>query len=174
MDQHHLHLLLNHFPIVGLSIVIVAFIFAMIRKNRELYMFSLIAMVVLALLAIPLHETGEASEDKVENTAGVNHDAIEEHEEASEYATPLMYILGVVSLLAIFILRSRGSLAGWMQVILLMISLFTLSVMVRTGYLGGLIRRPELRGEAVVNTTNVQPKTEQPGHSEEEHGNEDH
>lgn len=165
MDQHHLHLLLNHFPIVGLSIVIVAFIYAMIRKNKEVYMFSLIAMVVLALLAIPLHETGEASEDKVENSAGVNHDAIEEHEEASEYATPMIYSLGALSLIAIFILRSRGSLAGWMQAILLIVSLFTLTTMVRTGYLGGLIRRPELRGEAVVNTTTVQPEQ----NSEEEH-----
>jgi hypothetical protein len=165
MDQHHLHLLLNHFPIVGLIIVIAAFVYAMIRRNKEVFMFSLIAMVVLSLLAIPLHETGEASEDKVENSAGVNHDAIEEHEEASEYATPLMYALGALSLIAIFILKSRGSLAGWMQGVLLVFYLFTLSVMIRTGYLGGLIRRPELRGEAVVNATTVQPEQ----NSEEEH-----
>jgi hypothetical protein len=152
MDQHHLHLLLNHFPIVGLIIAIAAFVYAMIRRNKEVFMFSLIAMVVLSLLAIPLHETGEASEDKVENSAGVNHDAIEEHEEASEYATPLMYALGGLSLIAVFILKSRGSLKGWMQGILLVFYLFTLSVMIRTGYLGGLIRRPELRGETVVNT----------------------
>lgn len=145
MTAHHLHLLLNHFPIVGLLIMLAAIFIAIWNNNKALLNFSLVGIVVLTLMSIPLNETGEAAEDVVEKSTTINEQIIEEHEEAAEWATPLMYISGALALVALFFSIKRDGIPVALKSVLIILLLMTQVAMIRTGYLGGKIRRPELQ-----------------------------
>jgi hypothetical protein len=151
MTAHHLHLLLNHFPIVGLLVMLAALLIALWNNNKMLLHFSLVGIIALTLMTIPLHETGEAAEDVVEKSTTINERIIEEHEEAAEWATPLMYISGALALIGLFFSLKRDGIPVAIKSVLIIILLMTQVAMIRTGYLGGKIRRPELQNSG--NTT---------------------
>lgn len=163
MNPAHLHLLFNHFPIIGLFVVMVMFLFSIWKSNMQMLNFSLIGLVVLSLMSIPLEETGEAAEDVVENTTTLDEAYIKEHEEAAEYATPLMYATGAAALLGLFFSRGKNNLPTWLKTITVVLLLFTQVAMIRTGYLGGKIRRPELQGASAA-----QPAGEKAGAEEDD------
>ena len=143
MDFAHLHLLINHFPIVGTIIGTFIMLFALIKKERNLQRVVLVLWVVLAALTPLVMNTGEEAEHKVEEMAGISENSIHEHEEASEYAYWLMIGLGVISLAALS-LHKMGSDILLATKISFVISLFAATAMVRTGYLGGLIRHVDV------------------------------
>lgn len=145
MNFAYLHLIINHIPIVGLAAVLITFFFALLKKNNQMLNFSMFMLVVLAVLAIPLGESGEAAEEVVERTTTVNETFIEAHEEAAEWATPLMYVTGALAFVGFIINRNRGSLPVLIKGLLIFFMLMTQVAMIRTGYLGGKIRRPELQ-----------------------------
>jgi uncharacterized membrane protein len=143
MDFAHLHLLINHFPIVGTIIGTFIMLFALIKKEKNLQRVVLVLWVVLAALTPLVMNTGEEAEHKVEEMAGISENSIHEHEEASEYAYWLMIGLGVISLAALS-LHKMGSDILLATKISFVISLFAATAMVRTGYLGGLIRHVDV------------------------------
>jgi uncharacterized membrane protein len=150
MNPLHFHLIFNHAPIVGLFISIVLMIWALIKKNESLKSISLVIVICCALATIPVYLTGEPSEEAVENIAGFTHDAIHEHEEAAEFALIAMSLSGVLALLSLISLKSFQRFAKPALYATLTLSIFTLSVMVRTGFLGGVIRHTEVHSTAPV------------------------
>jgi hypothetical protein len=161
MNSAYLHLLLNHFPIIGLFVVLVALLYAIWKGNQQLLNFSLAGLVVLTLLSIPLGETGEAAEEVIENTPGFNESFVEEHEEAAEMATPLMFATGAAALLGLFFSRGKNNLPGWLKGVVTLLAIVTQLAMIRTGYLGGKIRRPELQNASAVQIPGVQQESEE-------------
>ena len=53
MNLAHLHLLLNHFPIIGTLIGLGLFAVSFLGKNDDLKRASLMVLAVVALLALP-------------------------------------------------------------------------------------------------------------------------
>ncbi|MFN0190102.1 MAG: hypothetical protein ACKVQV_15490 [Bacteroidia bacterium] len=142
MDFAHLHLLINHFPIVGIIIGTFIMLYALVKNEKNLQRTVLVLWVILAAITPLVMSTGEDAEHKVEEMAGISEATIHEHEEAAEYAYWLMIGLGVISLAALS-LHKMGSDILMATKISFVISLFAATAMVRTGYLGGLIRHIE-------------------------------
>jgi len=142
MDLAHLHLLINHFPIIGTIIGIMIMLYALLKKVKIIQRTVLVLWVVLAAMTPIVMNTGEEAEHKVEEMVGISEAAIHEHEEASEYAFWLMIGLGVISLAALSLYK-MGSDIAMATKISFVISLIAASAMVRTGYLGGLIRHTD-------------------------------
>ena len=86
MDPVHVHLFLNHVPIVGSFAAVLLLAYAAIRKSDEVMRVGLVALVLTALVAIPVYLTGEPSEDIVEKLPGVSEAFMEEHEDAGKLA----------------------------------------------------------------------------------------
>ena len=103
MDLVHVHLLLNHFPVIGLVLGLLLFIFAFVQRSNELKKVSLGIFVLLAILSIPVYFSGEPAEKSVENFPGVSESIIEQHEDAALVALSGLIILGIVSLIAILL-----------------------------------------------------------------------
>ncbi len=143
MDLAHVHLLINHFPIVGTIIGTFIMLFALVKKEKNLQRTVLVLWVVLAALSPLVMNTGEEAEHKLEEMAGISESSIYEHEEAAEYAFWLMIGLGVISLAALS-LHKMGSDILLATKISFVISLIVATAMIRTGYLGGLIRHTEI------------------------------
>ena len=59
MNVAHLHLMLNHIPVVGMGFGLALVGLALLRKSEELKRISLGFLIVIALLAIPAYLTGE-------------------------------------------------------------------------------------------------------------------
>lgn len=144
MDLTHLHLLLNHFPIIGTIIGVGLMAYALIRKENSLQKAVLGLWVIMTLFTFPVMKTGEEAEETVENLPGMSHDLIHEHEEAAEWALWLMIGLGVISLFSL-VQQRRGKNAQSITMIAFVVSLVVSTAMARTGYLGGQIRHTEIQ-----------------------------
>lgn len=157
MDLAHLHLLINHFPIVGTIIGTVIMLYALIKKVKNLQRTVLVLWIVLAAISPIVMNTGEEAEHKVEEMAGISENAIHEHEEAAEYAFWLMIGLGVISLAAISLYK-MGSDISMATKICFAISILAATAMIRTGYLGGLIRHTEIQTSTSSTSTEMHTK----------------
>ena len=70
MNLPHVHLLLNHFPIIGTIIALALFLFALIGKSDDLKRASLVIFAGIALLSIPTYMSGNGAEEAAPETAG--------------------------------------------------------------------------------------------------------
>jgi len=148
MDASHIHLLLNHFPIVGTLIASGILLWGIYQKNHAIKMLATALLVVMALIAIPVYLTGEPAEEKIEHLSDFVESTVELHEDAALVALIIMELTGAVAV-GVFIIgirRGVGSNTGFLMVTGL--SLVTCIAMARVGYLGGPIRHTELRDDA--------------------------
>lgn len=152
MNTAHIHLLLNHLPLLGTGFGVLLLVLALARRSDELRRVSLAVFVLAALSALPTYLTGEPAEEIVEHLAGVSKPIIDQHEEAAEGAAIALAILGAVSLAALVRFR-RSALPDWLAVSSLLLALVVAALMARTANLGGRIRHSEIRAENPATTS---------------------
>lgn len=146
IDQTHLHLLINHLPVFGSLMGFIVLTYGLISKSEHTRIAAYLVLFVSAIGGAVAYITGEAAEETVEDMADVSHDIIEMHEDAAVFALSAFALVGVVSLLAIFMTKRnvRSRLIAW---IVLIITIWAFTVVARTAYLGGMIRHSEIRQE---------------------------
>jgi uncharacterized membrane protein len=144
MDLAHLHVLLNHVPIIGGIFAVALLAIGMIFRSVDVTRVGLLALVVVALFTFPTHYTGEPAEKVAEHLPGVTHDVIEAHEDAALWGTYMMYATGVAALAALVLNRSRRA-PRWLNGVVLLLAIVSAAAMVRVGFLGGQVRHTEFR-----------------------------
>lgn len=168
MNPVHVHLLLNHFPIIGTLIGVVLLALGIFRKESVLRFVGASIIVVMAIITLPVNKSGEAAEETVEHIQGVNEDMLEEHEEAAEFAMFFMLLTGIVTLVTQVLDKRNHPKTNLAYIISLVLATFTLTTMVRTGFLGGQIRHTEINGQ--VNSSNSGGEhNENEEHEKDEH-----
>ncbi len=145
MNWAHVHLLLNHFPVIGAVIAVAALTFAVVRPNPRLTRASFIVLIVVALSAVPVYLTGEPAEEIVEQLPGISEEIIEHHEEAAHVALIGLEALGLLGLAGLLLLRRSGSLPKWFTIAVLALSIIVGGWTFWTANLGGRIRHAEIR-----------------------------
>ncbi|MGB3118459.1 MAG: hypothetical protein WBE58_06555 [Verrucomicrobiales bacterium] len=150
MNATHLHLLLNHVPVLGTVFGLVLLTFGMWRKSRDLQKAALGVFVIVACLGVPAYLTGEPAEDGVENLPGVSEVFIEQHESAASFAFTGIVALGVIGLFGLFLFRHGKPVSTSFAVLMLMGSLSVSVLMAWTANLGGQIRHTEIRPNAAT------------------------
>lgn len=144
MTPTHFHMLLNHIPILGTLFGSLLLLYGMIGKSKSVVNASLSVLIIAALFTIPVFLTGEPAEETVENIAGINKAAIEEHEESAELALWAIEALGIFSLFTLILRRKENSLSSKLTIVSFLFSLITFALMARVGSEGGKIRHTEL------------------------------
>ena len=146
MNLAHLHLLLNHFPIIGTIVALGLFIASFIGKNDDLKRSSLIIFAAIALITLPAFFSGIGAQRAIRKEAGVSIAVIDRHEGAAILAMFLMLITGALALVELWNRRRIRTEKIWSGTILaiLVFSLLTTGVMARVGTTGGDIRHPEI------------------------------
>lgn len=145
MDLTHIHLMLNHVPLIGVVFGLVLGAIGLIRKSRELKIVSLSVFVLTGLIAVAVYLTGEPAEKSVESMVGVSKTIIEQHEEAALVALMGSIGLAIISLGGLFFLRRSGGLARWFVTSAVIISFAVSGLMAWTANLGGQVRHSEIR-----------------------------
>ena len=72
MNLAHLHLLLNHFPTIGMMIGLGVFVTAIATKSDDVKRVGLGIFFLIALLSIPTFATGTAAQLALANTPGIS------------------------------------------------------------------------------------------------------
>ena len=150
MNNTHLHLVVNHlpiiFPIVGIIILLIGvFIKSEVSKRNAYIVFILGALASVAAMA-----TGEGAEEGVGHLAGVSESLIKTHEEAAELFARLSYVLGAVSLVALVSSFKNFTLSRFAPVAVGILAVVSLYFAQEAGRTGGEIRHTEIRSGASV------------------------
>lgn len=145
MDLHYLHLLLNHFPIIGTAIAIPIMLVGLMKKNHILQQTSLVMWLLLAVLNFAVMQTGEAAEEALEGQPGIQEQQLHEHEEAAETAHFLLLALGACSGITL-LMKKRGNAAGRLTIATTLVSAIALWAAIQAGKEGGAIRHGDVMG----------------------------
>lgn len=143
MNPAHIHLMLNHFSVVGVILGLLLFALAAIRKTDEFAKGILALFIGLALVSIAVYLTGEFAEEKVKPLPWASSELIETHDDVAAFALASVEVLGAASLAGLFLFR-RSPLPRWFVAVILILSIASSAAMVYTSYLGGQIRHNEL------------------------------
>ncbi len=145
MNLAHLHLMVNHLPVVGFLILLPLMLWALFSYREEVQRLVLVATVGIGLLALPAMLSGEGAEELIENQPGISETFIEEHEEAADLS--LAAGLGTAGLGALALVFSfwRRRVPRWSLGVTLAAIVVTNISLAWTAYLGGQIRHPEIR-----------------------------
>ena len=149
MNTVHLHLLLNHLPVVGTVIGTLLLAVALLRRSDELGRISLGLFGLLGVIALGVYLTGEPAEDAVEKLPGVSHALLDRHQDAALVATIVLGVIGAAALASLLLYRRRA-LPRWVTVLGFGAALAASATMAYTANLGGQIRHTEIRAGAVL------------------------
>lgn len=150
MTWAHLHLVLNHVPVVGLPIALLLLAVALLRRSTELAKTSLALLALVAAVTIVVQLTGESAEELVEHLPGVSESLVEHHEEAALMATIGMSVLGLVALVVLVRFRAAATIPSWIGGGILLLGILVGGFMGWTANLGGQIRHTEIRPAGVA------------------------
>jgi uncharacterized membrane protein len=70
MTPVHLHVLLNHVPVLGVAFGLLTLLGGMVSRRADVTRVSMALFVAGSLAAIPTYRSGEPAEDAVERAAG--------------------------------------------------------------------------------------------------------
>lgn len=144
MNATHIHLLLNHFPIIGTLIGSALLLYGITSKQNTSKTTGAFIIVIMGIIAIPVLLTGEPAEESIEHITGISETFIHNHEEASEKAFWLMEITALISAFALVLYKIRSALASKAFLVAFAFSAITFFAMAWAGNLGGKIRHPEI------------------------------
>ena len=146
----HVHLLLNHFPILGAAFGLVTLVAALYFRSADLRRASLVVFMLTAAAAGLAYFTGEESEEALQCAAGFAQATILRHDDAAWYAMMVAIGLGVLALVGLWRYRGSAATPRWFGPTVLALAIVTSGLMIWTGWIGGQIRHSELAGRAPV------------------------
>ena len=157
MDPVHVHLLLNHFPIIGSIFAFCLILTGWLMKKRILERAGMVSLVLLAIIAIPVYSSGEKAEHKVEKLPTASEHYIEKHEDIAGKAYWSMLVAGMIGLASLTFSRFIDKKQQFMHLLALVVTGITIYFMFMAGWYGGKIIRPEIRNAVIEIQNPVQP-----------------
>lgn len=144
MDSTHLHLLVNHVPILGTLFALLLGLAGAFTRKPDLVRAAFATLLVCGAASFVATRTGEGAEDLVEALPGVSEAILHDHEEAAERANVAAILLGLGALAALVAWRS-GPIPRWGAAVVLIAAATVFGLMAQTGNLGGQVRHTEIR-----------------------------
>jgi uncharacterized membrane protein len=166
MNEAHLHLVINHFPIIGLILGCLVLLTGILMKSSVVRRVGLSLFLIAGITSIPAFSTGEGAEEIAEEAVSMNmcndkscvcppdmikkmeeerEHYIHEHEEKAEGFMPFMWGIIVLSLIAMFLEWKNKSMAKIASLIVLVIGFIAAFFAREVGTTGGEISHPEIR-----------------------------
>ncbi len=146
MNYPHLHLMINHIPVLGTILAFLLLSWALVSRRRDFLRLSLFITVIIGLSAYPAFFTGDEAHEQLEDVRGFDHDLIHEHEEAADWALGILLGTAAVAALGLWASRKDRDVPRWASTLALVGTLWASTVTARTAWLGGEIRHPENAG----------------------------
>jgi hypothetical protein len=145
MSQAHLHLLVNHLPIVGSLFALLLLGVGLLQRSAELTRAGLVAVLAAGLLCLPAQLTGEGAARVVQDLPRVSRALIQDHESAAEAGFWVLEGAASLALFGLLLQKNASPRAGLLALAALLAAVLSFGLLARAGYLGGLIRHTEIR-----------------------------
>jgi len=151
MPPEHLHLLLNHFPIVGLAVALIPLVIGIATRHRTTIGAGLIAVLLCAGTIPFVMETGEEAaerfgDDKIApplDEAGSR--ALMTHGRLAERASKPVYAAAILAAIGLLTLWKFPRALFPVAIVTLVIAAIGVAACIQTADAGGKIRHPEFR-----------------------------
>lgn len=150
MTPVHLHLLLNHVPVLGAVFGLLILVAGIAWRRVDVTRTAMAVFVVAGLAAIPTYLSGEPAEEAVERAAGAVEPWVEPHEEAALISLVLVEALAALTLGSLWVHRRKPAVPQPLVVATVVLALVTAGSLGWTANLGGQIRHTEIRTELSV------------------------
>ncbi len=151
MNGAHIHLMINHVPVLGTFFGLLILLFGQVRNKPDVVRIGFGVFVIAAFAGGIAYLSGERAEEVVEQVANISDTLIEPHEDAAWIALIGTIVLGVVSLGGLIKFRKSSFPKPFVYAVLVL-ALAMSGWMGYTANLGGKISHPEIRSETVMST----------------------
>jgi hypothetical protein len=145
-DLAHVHLLINHFPTIGMILGLGLLLLSFIRKNDHLKKVSLEVLFLIALATMPVYVSGQAAAETLKGQSGVSAEAVVAHNDAALASFIMMEITGFFAWLVLWRMRRIGRPTTGLTYTVLVLAVLTVASVARVANIGGDIRHPEISG----------------------------
>ncbi|HQE33804.1 MAG TPA: hypothetical protein PLO52_01565 [Flavobacterium alvei] len=167
MNDAHLHMVVNHFPIIGTILGLGILIASIVFKNNSVKNTAYVLFIVAALFAAFSMATGEGAEEMVEDMPNIGKHIIHEHEEMAEKMALVLYVLGIISLAGLYLNYKNHAKAKLVSFIALTVAFIGVFLAQQTGTTGGEIRHTEIRANSVSADVKQKSVSGEEGESED-------
>ncbi|MDZ4752093.1 MAG: hypothetical protein SGI87_10790 [Flavobacteriales bacterium] len=150
MSDQQLHHLFNHLPSIGLIIGVMVMIVSLLFKKSQALSAGAIILLISGLSVLPVNKTGEDTEERIEQIAGVNESAIKDHEEAAEQVLPFAIASAVLALFYLVAAWKGWKWSNTIAIAALLVAGMAIYFVIEASHRGGLIRHPELDSAAIA------------------------
>jgi len=150
MNDAHLHMVVNHFPIIGTIFGLGILITGIVLKNKTVKTVAYVLFIIAALFGAFSMGTGEGAEELVEDMPSVGKQIIHEHEELAETFALLLYIIGTFSILSMYFLIKKIVFEKYTSLLVVVLALVAVFFAKQVGTSGGEIRHTEIRANATA------------------------
>jgi uncharacterized membrane protein len=150
MNDAHVHMVVNHFPIIGTIFGLGILISGIVMKNNVIKNVAYVLFCISAIFGFASMFTGEGAEEIAENLPSITDQIIHEHEEMAEKLALVLYVLAGVSLIGLFMNFKKHAKANLVSYLALLIAVAGVFLGKQTGTTGGEVRHTEIRENAAV------------------------
>lgn len=165
MNDAHLHMIVNHFPIVGPILGLLVLIGGLFFKNTPIKNTAYFLFIIAAVFAVFSMATGEGAEKVVKDMPGIGREIVHEHEELAEKFAIILYLLGAVSVFGLITNIKNHPKATFFSYSIAVIALVAILFSAKVGTSGGEIRHTEIR-DTVNNSITPTKKIVSPEHDD--------
>lgn len=151
MSWTHLHLALNHIPVIGAPFLLLLLAWGCWKRSRDLTRTALWWFIGFTALAIALKFTGDFAWGEAADRLRPVSEFVSAHEQSADQATTGVFLLGIAAAVAVFLGRGTRPTPSWILGTVLVLGLITTLLMARAANLGGRINHPEVRPAGSTN-----------------------
>lgn len=148
MNWAYVHVILNHFPIVGLIVGTLILLAGMVFKNEGIKISGLGTIIFAALMAVVVDLTGDPAKEAVKGMPDIVGSLINKHEDIASVALFLIIPAGLMASLTLYSIWKKEKSVRFLLIFTLALSLISCAAMGYVGRTGGQIRHTEFRNDA--------------------------
>ena len=147
----HLHLAINHVPIIGLAVACLPVLLGILFHSRGALASGLIAVILCVGTLPAIMATGEAAQESFSDGSidpgmdAAGKSAFREHSGRARFTAPVIYAAGILALVALLVLIKFPRQAAWISWAVLLGSGLSMGLGIWTAEAGGRIRHTEFR-----------------------------
>ena len=148
LTAEHLHVLLNHLPIIGLAMGLLALALALLLRSRPAQIVALVLVLIAAASAWPVNLTGQRAYDTMhEQVDKPSLALLDTHMERAEKVAPAFYALALLAAAALAAPRKWPRSTFPLAIATLSLGALCMGASGWIGDAGGKIRHSEFRTE---------------------------
>jgi hypothetical protein len=147
-DPEYVHVLINPLPVYGLSVALLALVFALFFRTQRLTIAALILVFICSISAWPTYHYGEAGFDRVTSMSDeAGGKWLEEHKARAEKLIWAFYVVAAVAALGAISVAKWPRTSSAVMMVTVALAGTTLGVGSYIAYAGGHVRHREFRFE---------------------------